>query len=52
LSHKLTKNAPEGFSPQAKEFDKKIIQNLKKKNLQSILDIDRKEIVCYSINII
>jgi len=42
LSHKLSKNAPEGFSPQAKEFDKKIIQNLKKKNLSAILDMDRK----------
>ncbi len=30
LSHKLTMKAPAGFSPRAKEFDKKLIQLLKK----------------------
>jgi MEMO1 family protein len=42
LSHKLNKNAPAGFSPQAKEFDKKLIQLLKKKNVENILNIDSK----------
>lgn len=40
LSHKLSMQAPAGFSPQAKEFDKKIIQLLKKKNIDSILNLD------------
>lgn len=42
LSHKLTKNAPAGFSPRAKEFDKKLIQLLKKRNIENVLNIDPK----------
>ncbi|NQT49347.1 AmmeMemoRadiSam system protein B [Candidatus Kuenenbacteria bacterium] len=40
LSHKLSLRAPAGFSPHAKEFDKKLIQVLKKKSVQGILDMD------------
>ncbi|OGF31941.1 AmmeMemoRadiSam system protein B [Candidatus Falkowbacteria bacterium RIFOXYD2_FULL_35_9] len=41
LSHKLTPKAPAGFSPNAKEFDKKIIQLLKQKKVESILNLDK-----------
>ena len=41
LSHKLSKNAPSGFSPKAKEFDKKLIQALKKKNIDSLINMDQ-----------
>src|SRR6056297_239838 len=41
LSHRLTKQAPAGFSPKAKEFDKKLIQLLKKKNTEGILNLDK-----------
>ena len=40
LSHRLSLNAPAGFSPKAKEFDKKLIQLLKKKSLDGILNIE------------
>jgi len=40
LSHRLSLRAPAGFSPQAKEFDKKLIQLLKKKNVENILNMD------------
>jgi len=40
LSHRLSYHAPAGFSPQAKEFDKKMIQLLKKKNIENILNLD------------
>ncbi len=40
LSHRLSLNAPAGFSPKAKEFDKKLIQQLKKKSLEGILNIE------------
>lgn len=40
LSHRLTMQAPAGFSPNAKEFDKKLIQLLKKKSVDSVLNID------------
>lgn len=40
LSHRLSYQAPVGFSPQAKDFDKKLIQLLKKKNVESILNLD------------
>jgi len=42
LSHRLSRQAPSGFSPSAKEFDKKIIQLLKKKKLDAFLNIDQK----------
>lgn len=41
LSHRLSMNAPAGFSPQAKEFDKKVIQILKKKNTEALMNIDQ-----------
>jgi len=41
LSHKLTMKAPAGFSSRAKEFDKKLIQLLKKKNIDAILNMDQ-----------
>lgn len=40
LSHRLSLQAPAGFSPRAKEFDKKLIQLLKKKNIEALLKID------------
>ncbi|MBU1131932.1 AmmeMemoRadiSam system protein B [Patescibacteria group bacterium] len=40
LSHRLSMNAPAGFSPKAKEFDKKIIQFLKKKNVDGIMNME------------
>lgn len=40
LSHRLSFQAPAGFSPRAKEFDKKLIQGLKKKSVESLLNLD------------
>lgn len=40
LSHRLSLRAPAGFSPQAKEFDKKLIQLLKKKSPEGIMNMD------------
>jgi len=40
LSHRLLPGAPAGFSPQAKEFDKKLIELLKEKNIDGILNMD------------
>ena len=40
LSHRLSLNAPAGFSPRAKEFDKKIIQLLKQKKAEGVLTMD------------
>jgi len=40
LSHRLSLQAPAGFSPKAKEFDKKLIQILKKKSVDGLLNID------------
>jgi AmmeMemoRadiSam system protein B len=42
LSHRLSPKGSSGFSPQAKEFDKKVIQLLKKKNNENLISIDRK----------
>lgn len=41
LSHRLSRNAPAGFSPKAKEFDKKLIQLLKKQNIEGLLNLDQ-----------
>jgi len=41
LSHRLTKEASEGFSPKAKEFDEIVIKAIKKKDPQPILDMDQ-----------
>lgn len=40
LSHRLTLSAPAGYSPQGKVFDKKILQLIKEKNLQGIIEMD------------
>lgn len=44
LSHSLTKNAPAGYSPKAAKFDQKIIEALKNKNFEEILNINEKTI--------
>lgn len=40
LSHRLTKNAPAGYSPKGKKFDKKLIDNLLKKQTEEIVKFD------------
>ncbi|MDD3007003.1 MAG: AmmeMemoRadiSam system protein B [Candidatus Pacebacteria bacterium] len=40
LSHRLTPQAPAGFSPRGKDFDKILIESLEKNDVASILDID------------
>lgn len=40
LSHRLTFDAPAGFSPKAAEFDEKLIDYLEADNVKKILDID------------
>ena len=40
LSHKLTKDAPAGFSPRGKEFDKTLVELLKNKRAEEILKLD------------
>jgi len=40
LSHRLTIEAPAGYSPQGKVFDDKLIKLLKKKDIQSILELE------------
>ncbi len=40
LSHRLLPDAPAGYSPQGKEFDKFIISNLQNDNVGKILNID------------
>lgn len=44
LSHKLTKDAPAGYSPNAKEFDKTFVGHLRKKDISAILKINPKEV--------
>ncbi|PIR13954.1 AmmeMemoRadiSam system protein B [Candidatus Falkowbacteria bacterium CG11_big_fil_rev_8_21_14_0_20_39_10] len=44
LSHRLTKDAPAGYSPKGAKFDQKLIQCLKNKDNRSILDMDEKSI--------
>ncbi|MBD3244887.1 MAG: AmmeMemoRadiSam system protein B [Candidatus Moranbacteria bacterium] len=41
LSHRLTPDAPAGFSQKGKEFDKKLIKFLKQKNKKGILNFDQ-----------
>lgn len=41
LSHRLTSEAPAGYSPQGKEFDEKLIELLKKKDIEGILKMDQ-----------
>ncbi len=40
LSHRLNKNAPAGYSPRGAKFDKKLIDLLKNKKSQDILEMD------------
>ena len=40
LSHRLTKDAPAGYSAKGKEFDQKLISLLKAHNIQDILNLD------------
>ncbi|MFZ5365579.1 MAG: AmmeMemoRadiSam system protein B [Patescibacteria group bacterium] len=40
LSHRLSLDAPAGFSKRAKEFDKKLIKLMKEKKINNILNID------------
>lgn len=42
LSHRLTFDAPAGYSPQGKIFDKKVINLLKKKSINQIIKLDSK----------
>ena len=42
LSHRLTFDAPVGYSPRGKEFDEKLIDLLKKKDVKGILNLDPK----------
>lgn len=41
LAHSLTKEAPAGYSPKAKKFDKKLIDNLLEARVKDILDTDK-----------
>jgi len=44
LSHKLNKKSPDGYSPKAKKFDQKLIEDLEKKNTENILNLQPKEV--------
>lgn len=39
LSHRLSENAPAGYSPKGEKFDKKLIGNLLKKQTEKILEL-------------
>ncbi|MCK8824382.1 AmmeMemoRadiSam system protein A [Fuchsiella alkaliacetigena] len=41
LSHRLTADAPAGFSPQGKEFDQKIVEILKEDKVAEIFDLEQ-----------
>jgi AmmeMemoRadiSam system protein B len=40
LSHRLTKDAPAGYSPRGKEFDEKLAELITNKNIAGILGLD------------
>lgn len=40
LSHRLTKDAPSGFSPRGKEFDEKLVKLVKENDVNGILKFD------------
>lgn len=44
LSHRLTKNAPAGYSPKGKKFDQKLIELILKNQTQDILKLNQKTI--------
>jgi AmmeMemoRadiSam system protein A len=41
LSHRLTLDAPAGYSPKGREFDEGIVDNLKRLDAKSIINIDK-----------
>jgi aromatic ring-opening dioxygenase LigB subunit len=41
LSHRLTPDAPAGYSPRAAEFDKQVLQAVRDLSVKSLLNIDR-----------
>jgi MEMO1 family protein len=41
LSHRLSKDAPGGFSPNAKNFDKELIQILKSQKIDNLLNMNK-----------
>jgi len=40
LSHRLTPEAPAGYSPKGKEFDKKLIELIKNEDIEGIFNLD------------
>ncbi len=40
LSHRLTRQAPAGYSPRGREFDERLIQHLRDTDIQGILSLD------------
>lgn len=40
LSHRLSKQAPAGYSPRGEEFDQKLIELIKEKDTEGILNLD------------
>lgn len=42
LSHRLTKEAPAGYSPSGQKFDTQLVDLLKEKNIEGILKINKK----------
>lgn len=40
MSHRLNKQAPAGYSPRGKEFDEKLIELIKEKDVEGILNMD------------
>ena len=45
LSHKLTEDAPAGYSKNAKKFDEEIIEAIKKNDVKNLLKINEEKIV-------
>jgi aromatic ring-opening dioxygenase LigB subunit len=41
LSHRLTPDAPAGYSPKAAEFDRQVMEAVENVNIKSLLEIDR-----------
>ncbi|MDF2633776.1 MAG: Extradiol ring-cleavage dioxygenase class protein subunit [Pelosinus sp.] len=42
LSHRLTPDAPAGYSPQASEFDKQVMEAVETLNIKALLQMDQK----------
>lgn len=40
LSHRLKEDGPYGFNPEGPEFDKKLVESFKKKDIETILRLD------------